>query len=185
MRRILIIIGGGLSIVVIGIAIIFAVLNNPGLQRTILRVSNINASLANGANTGVKAAAPAVSPDRVEVQYVSRNFAEVFGSTSTQNHYGNLVESEQWCSKAFSSFLDRQVAQLRQSGTAPSSQTTVTKALVMKITLLKGTNAGVTVSTSRQETTASGTKSFTQDLLLELVKENGHWRINAAAWKPI
>ncbi len=183
-RRIIIIVASLVVLVVPAVLIILAVHRNPQLQNTVLKAANVNQTVAN-ANT-VTNTTPHVDPrasDRAAIIFVSRNFAERFGSTSNQNNFANFTQAETYGTVSFNQALDRGLAQQRLTLSTTPYTATVTKALSMSINTLSATTANVTVSAQRHETIDRTERTYYQDLILEMVKVGSDWKVNAASWK--
>lgn len=186
MRKRLLIILIAVAVLVVPIVIaVFVINRSPGLQNTVLKLANITtndninapANTNNGLNVNAAAAA-----DLTAITFVSRNFAETYGSGSNQNGGSNIVAAEQWASRSYVDVLKREISRLTNSPTAKYTATT-TRALVVNVTKQTASTAAVTVGTQRQETVDKQVTDFYQDIFIDLVKDNSGWKVNAAKWK--
>lgn len=169
-------------IIGVSLTVIFLVNRSPSLQNVVNRLANTGSG---NTNTGAPVAPTntvIVSPDRQTITYVARNFAERFGSGSSENGGSNLLEAKAYATNSYQEYLDDQVAAIRAR--PPVAYTgTVTRALAFDFLQLNTLNASVVVSTQQTTTTDAGAKTSTRDLLVDLVKVDGEWKVNAAAWK--
>lgn len=190
MNRRLLFILIGLAVLVVPTVIAAVIINrSPKLQNTVLKLGNINtAKNTNGAlasNTNTTNTNNSVAVEQAQILFVSRNFAETYGSGSNQNNFSNITESEKWATKSYADFLERGIVQQRAGQKTSPYHEILTKVLVMNITKQSTATAAVTVSTQRQETTDRTPKVYYQDLLLDLIKVGAAWQVNAATWKAI
>lgn len=185
-RRLLIIILGALVLIGIAVAIIFVVNGNPDLQNQVLKIANVNTSNTNttNVNTALANTNASVSADVVAREFVGRNFAEAFGSGSSEDNFSNWQKTKPYTTDSFGAFLDRTQAQQRQINLTGPYHSYLTKSLVVTTTKLTTTTAAMTIGTQRQETIVSDTQVYYQDLLLDLIKVGSDWKVNAASWKP-
>jgi hypothetical protein len=172
---------GLIALVGLGTGIILLVNKSPSLQNVVLKLSNTadetNANQLANQNTNP---APTETPEQQRLIYVARNFAEQFGSGTNQNNSANLREAQQWGTKNFNDYLNRQIA----LGSCPSTpyRATVTKVLVVNITKQATTTAAVTIGAQREETIDQAVTTYTQNLLIDLLKQGDDWKVNAATW---
>jgi hypothetical protein len=184
MRRRLIIIA--IAVLVISVPALIAVIvvdRSPALQNTVLRLSNQSVANENVAVTNI-ATNVATNPDHASITYAARNFAEVYGSGTNQNNVAHYQQAKQWATADFSRFLDRLIAQERNTPTTPFHRV-ISSALVVSITRQTPTIASVTIGLQRQETIDTTTKTYNQELHLDLIKVQTDWKVNAASWQPI
>lgn len=183
MRRRLIIIAAALVLIVgVSLTIIILVNRSPRLQNVVNSLANQSANtntFIKNTNTGPVVT---VTPDRTAITFVVRNFTEVFGSGSTENGGSNLVVAQQYGTPSYNTYLNGEVAKQR-AAPATVYRGTVTRALAFDFLKLNETSATVLVSTQYSVTTNTTTDEQTRDLLVDLVKVNGDWKVNAAAWK--
>lgn len=186
-RRLLFLIGAAVVLTGGAIALFIFVNRSPALQNTVLKLGNVNTANTNAStNTNIPAANTntVVNSDQVARDYAARNFAEAFGSGSSEDNFSNQLKAKPFATDSFNAFLERSLAQQRQINLAGPFHSFLTKSLVATTTRVATTTASMTIGTQRQETIADETKTFYQDLLVDLVKISGNWKINAASWKP-
>ncbi len=147
---------------------------------------NANTVLPLGDKTAAPAA-PAVKLSSAEqsINNLARNFAERFGSFSTDNAGVNLEEVKSLATEQFKKFLDQEIAKIKsQSGL--SFYGVSSRALKVKIDNLDeaATQAEVLVSLQREESkTGQNNFVFNQDLKLTLIKAGEVWLIDQAQWR--
>ncbi len=184
MKRRLIIISIAFVILVgASIIVIFAVNRSPRLQNAVYRVTNTTAPSNQAVNATTNTNQPTGTPDRQTIVFVSRNFSERYGSGSNQNGGSNLTEAQAYGTANYNVYLASQVAKAKTAPPASEYHGTVTRALVFNI--IKQTPTVATVLVSTQQTIISGASSIFKpaDLLVDLVKIVGSWKVNAAVWK--
>src|SRR5437899_1530643 len=154
-RRLLFILIGVAALVIPVVIAAFVINRTPRLRNAVLKLGNVNVSSnvnAIAANTNVSGTVNSPSADRTQIKFVSRNFAETYGSGSNQNNAGNIVDAEKWATASLTTTLNSQIAQQRATQTVTPYHGILTTALVMNITKQTTTTAVVAVSTQRQET---------------------------------
>ncbi|GEM_PF-2485926 len=186
-RRLLFIIGAAVLLIGAAIAVILLVNRSPALQNKVLQLANVNSSNANvqNSNTQPVNTNTAVDNDQVVREYAARNFAEAFGSGSSEDNFSNWEKTKPYVTDSFGAFLDRTLAQQRQINLTGPYHSYLTQSLVVTTTKVAPTTAAMTIGTQRQETIDQDTKVYYQDLLLDLVKVGSDWKVNAASWRPL
>ncbi|MCX6786028.1 MAG: hypothetical protein NTZ18_04225 [Candidatus Komeilibacteria bacterium] len=134
---------------------------------------------------GAAAETPTVklSPTEQLIYATARNFAERYGSFSTDSRFTNLTEVQLLATPAFKKVLAGQIG-----SSAPSKEFygVSSRALKVNITNLdeSGGKAEVTVSLQREESkTGQNNFVFNQDLKLTLTKVGEAWLVNSAVWQ--
>lgn len=128
---------------------------------------------------------PLTSEARVEasVKQLALTFAERYGSYSNQSRFANLRDLYPLATDRFRAELEAQA----QAGSDDSADYygVTTRALRSTVTLLDedaGT-ARVQIATQRETTSGSNFPTITYETLtLTFIKENGSWKVDAAAW---
>lgn len=174
-----ILIGGSLFL-------ILSVNRNPKLQNTVLKLAN-----QSNTNTIVPLTSPtintntsaATNPEEEAIRFVVKNFTEKYGSGSSSNNSQNLAEAKTWGTASLVTAMNRQIESDRKRNLDGVYRRQVTRALVVDILSRQASRAVVTVGTQREETIDEKTETYYQDLVLNLTKETGGWKIDAAAWK--
>lgn len=181
MRRILVIIAAVL--LVGGIAVI--VLNRQNLPNANISNSNVSAtnSLTNtAAETNVNSDQPTPA-SRTAVLTVSRQFSERFGSTSTDNPVGHLTATESFATAALKQAFKR----LAASTPAPTGSSSITsRAYAFSVTSFDERLGQAEVLVTLQRTERQGNDkpvTYQQNLTLQLLREDGAWKVNAAQWQ--
>lgn len=184
-RRLIIIIISFIVILGVSIGGFSLVQRSPKLQNSVAKLANVK--ITNVTNAPKNTNKPIVTNTKElnEVKSVSRIFAERYGSTSNQDPLA-LKSVLPYSSTRLVGILQANLNEIA-SKTPPSIPVTVeTKAYVVTVTDLKSTSANATISTIRQETVGtSAPKATQQELLLDLVRENGAWRVDQVRWGDI
>jgi len=112
---------------------------------------------------------------------VARNFAERFGSFSTDSNYANLEEVKLFATEKMIAELDRIIADSQRAG---SFYGVTSKVLKVDIKEMDESQGLAVVSLQRQETKAGRPDLvYYQDLNLDLVKQGDDWKVDAAIWQ--
>lgn len=186
-RRYLIMVIGAAALILATIILVLIINRDPELQNRVLNLANIPTNTSGGTNTNaavVNTNAP-VDPDQAARDYTARNFAESYGSGSSEDNFSNWEKAKPFATASFNGFLERTRNQQRQETLSGPYHAYLTKTLVVTTNAASATTANMTVGTQRQETIESETTTYYQDLVLDLIKVGDDWRVNAAAWKPI
>lgn len=146
-------------------------------------VANVNV----GGN--VNAAAAAQVDDRTSLKNTARSFAELFGSSSTEGNYQNIVDAEYYMTASVKAWAEKYVADQRALPKTGEFSGTTTRAIFDPDVTAYDKDAGtatVTVKTRRIETgsTIGSQNVYYQDLTLEFVKEGTAWKVNRFTWEP-
>lgn len=186
-RRLILILSIAAVLVFVAIVIIFFVDRSPALQNTVLQIANVNTNTAPPSNTNgdLPNTNATVDTELIKREYVARNFAESYGSGSSQDNFANWEKTKPFVTTSFSAFLDRTLNQQRQQNLSGPYHAYLTKALVVTTNSTTATTASMTIGTQRQETLDTTVTTYYQDLLLDLIKVGDDWKVNAASWKPL
>ncbi len=182
-RRIIIVLAALLIVVGGSLAVVLAVHRSPKLQNAVYKVTNSTPPTNTNATTNTKTAAPTASADSQAIVFTARNFTETYGSFSNQNSGSNLIEAEANATDSYRTDLQTQATIAQTAPPAKEYLGTVTKALVFTVIKQTATVAQLVVTTQQAVTKGASAKSQTKDLLVDLVKVNGAWKVNAAVWK--
>ncbi len=121
------------------------------------------------------------------LKFVAISFAERFGSYSNQSNFQNIIDLKPFMSEKMKKWADSYVTQLRQKQKDVSSYySIITKAITAKVENFspKSNSAVVTVSVIRNENKTDGSKSrFSQDIILNFIKEGSAWRVDKVKWQ--
>lgn len=180
-RRIIIAIVAFLVLVGGGSLSLWLVNRSPALQNAIYKVTNTNPTTTTADNTNI--ARPATTPDREATVFVARNFSETYGSFSNQNGGSNLVDAKAYATDKYAAVLQTQANAAQAAPRAGVYSGTITQALVFTNITLGPSTAQIVVTTQQAVTTGNDTKNQTRDLLVDLLKVDGEWKVNAAVWK--
>lgn len=115
-------------------------------------------------------------------------FVERFGSFSNESDYENLRDLEVFMTVAMQNWTEGYIKDKLKENELVSSDYygITTKALATKIIdFIADKEANISVSTQRQESTGStkNSKVYYQDILLNLVKVENEWKIDAVYWQ--
>ncbi len=120
---------------------------------------------------------------RLELKELASFFAERFGSFSNQAPLENLIELKPFMSKKMQLWTEELLKKSPKEEDVYHGFTT--KALSSEILDLQEEKAKALVQTQRQEATKTtdNIRVFYQEVEIELIKENGEWKINEARWR--
>ncbi len=181
-RKLIILVGSLVGIIVVTTGVIVTVNRTPKLQNTIDRLANINHSATIAVVN--RTAPPAPNADRTAATVAGRAFAERFGSGSNQNPEA-ILSAAIFSTPRLGDTISSNVATEKKQPLPVTEVATVTQALVVLVVRLDTTSAALTVTTQRQQTTGAQVKTQNQDLQLTMLKQNGKWLVDIAVWKPI
>lgn len=148
----------------------------------------INTSV-NVSTEPVKPAAPAPKADPgTGPRQLAKSFTERYGSFSNQADYENIIDLYAFMSSAMRA---RSEAYVASESLKPPAQTyfgMTTRSINVELVALdeSGGKATATVKTQRQEFTSATGKPdvYYQDASVELVKEEGVWKVDSLTWQP-
>jgi hypothetical protein len=165
-------------------------------------IYDFNKAETPGGNNQTNQEAPAVVKDVTPITIPARdesaqlrdqaaqlavNFAERYGSSSSQSDFSNLSDLELFMTPELQvSTKQFVVAEQQKPVTSSDYAGVTTKAIVPTFTAFDATagTATVTVSTKRQEENASGEiKTYNQNLKLTMKKIDNQWKVHTAAWE--
>jgi hypothetical protein len=114
-------------------------------------------------------------------------FTERFGSFSNQTDFVNITDLKSAMTSSMAAWADKFIADAREQGTSTVYSGTTTRALTPTVEAFdeKAGTATVRVGTQRRQD-ASGTVAgevYYQDIVLELIKVNGEWKVDSAEWQ--
>lgn len=181
-RHILILALAVLAVVGIAVGIVLVVNASPKLQNTVTKLANIKpvnstpVPLTTNGNTNSGTAT-------AEITYVARAFTERFGTTNNQQPDVILLALP-FATTKLQGILQTNVASLKQQPLPKSVMTISTTARVFQVTSITATAAHLVVSTTREQTVDSTSTSYHQDLNVDLLREQGSWKVSAATWQP-
>lgn len=147
----------------------------------------VNSTLTNisglGGAVGDQAQSLPQTSARDDVLAVSRIFSERYGSSSSDAPTGNLAAALPFASSALQASFKRVLSLPTQPSEEPTLITSRALAFAIRNIDEKAGTADVVVSLQRQELV--GTKNpviYSQDLFLNLIKEQGSWKVNLGVW---
>ncbi|MFH1744884.1 MAG: hypothetical protein ABH881_01805 [bacterium] len=127
--------------------------------------------------------------DKEDLMRMSASFAERFGSYSNQSDFQNIEDLKIFMSEEMGVWADGYIATERiKMGDSSIYYGIVTKAVAEEVRSYDESVMSVLVNTRRREMAASTDNSsdtFSQDILIGLVKENGIWKIDSAFWQQL
>ena len=115
-------------------------------------------------------------------------FAERFGSYSNQSNYENFSDLELFVTDSFNEWMSSYASKLRDNSPASSAYYGIsTRALTVEVKSFdeEAGQATVNVITKRTESSAANgaLDPYNQALLLEFIRDNGEWLVDAAYWE--
>lgn len=115
---------------------------------------------------------------------LSSSFAERFGSFSNQSNYDNFADVRLFMTTKMQTWLDNYLTGLRTQNYNGIFYSITTKALTTAVQKYdnKAGTATVLVRTQRQETKATTTKVFLQNINLSLIRVDKEWKVDGAFW---
>lgn len=182
MRRALIIIAavllvGGIAVIVLNRQ------NRPNANISNSNVSTTNSLTNTAAETNVDNNQPTPS-SRTAVLTVSRHFSERFGSTSTDAPTGHLTAAEPFASAALKQTFKRLAASPPSSAISASI---ASRAYAFSISSFDERSGRAEVLVTLQRTERQGNDkpvTYQQNLILQLLRQDGTWKVNAATFVP-
>lgn len=122
-----------------------------------------------------------------DVEKMAASFAERFGTYSNQAGFSNMVDLKIFMSRSMQVWADDYVVKQTKANNDIYYGIT-TKAVVVETKNFNDESgqATVLVKTRRREatmTTGNVSKVFNQDITVNVVKEDGAWKINSAYWE--
>jgi len=177
MRRILM-----LAIPVFVVAVIaFIVVTRPTESPT---GNSTNTPGSSSTNTITNVGLPVGQPAQVKISAVARNFSERYATTSTLAPVANLEAALPYASTGLQTAFRRTIA----SPPAPSSEAVMTTSRAMALSLVsldeRGGRATMNVTLQRTEVKGDQTRTYGQDINLQLVREGDEWKVNVAVLIP-
>lgn len=130
-----------------------------------------------------------ISSQKDTLLRMSRSFAERFGSYSNHSNFSNIETLKVFMTKSMQAWADNYVAQAKKMPRDDENYYGITTKAVSEEFLSYDEDLGqsrVLVITRRKEalgSTANQGDSITQEIEIELKKENGLWKVNGAYWK--
>lgn len=120
------------------------------------------------------------------LQSRARLFVERYGSFSSEANFANLRDVMPLMTAAFASRTQQQIDRGSSFGEFYAITTNVVSTAIDGLDEQGGT-ATVVVSTQREESTGSpqNTQVKYQDIVLEMVNEQGVWKVDSAEWVDI
>lgn len=180
-RRLLIIIGLALLIIIGAVAVVLFVDRNPSAQNAIYSLTNRTTNTAN-TNTAANTNRQTISPDTESIRFTARTFVERYGSFSNQSDGNNLRAAADYATATYAAAL-RSQADSTTPDTASAYHGVTSR--VVTFTTVSQTSTAATLTVGVQQTVIDGatTSTITKDILIDEVKTNDGWRVNAAVWK--
>ncbi len=126
---------------------------------------------------------PTVSDSELAATQVAMNFAERFGTYSSDLPGENINQLMSLCTKKMSNYLQ----QIEIDYQSPDFKGVTTKSVSSKVSDISDSQAEVIVSTQRQESSTIGGKLVSnltyQDIKINLLKSDKQWLVDAAYWQ--
>ncbi len=126
------------------------------------------------------------NPTEASISAFVRPFAERFGTYSNQSNFKNLKDLMPSMTERMRAWAQERVTVEEKAPFQSVYKGTTTRALAVKIESLDeaGGLATVRVSTQRKESgEGDDPRTYIQDVVLRLVKQNGEWLVDSAEWQ--
>ncbi|MFH1187809.1 MAG: hypothetical protein V1688_03010 [bacterium] len=137
--------------------------------------------------------APKIEPPKsnaeVTVRSLASAFAERYGSFSNQTDFKNLKDLSPLMTEKFSAQNDEYIAQQKKkTGDTAVYYGVTSKTIKNKLVSLNEEETSAVAQLTMQRSEAkesmnSNVKVFYQDIIVELEKERGEWRVDSAQWQ--
>jgi hypothetical protein len=124
-----------------------------------------------------------------DLMRLAASFAERFGSYSNQSNHRNIYDSEIYMSERMLAWASSYLAQPTATSSISDAYYGITTKAVTKEVKDFDDSAGlasILVRTRRQEasgTTGNVSRTFSQSIVIKLVKENNSWKVDSATWQ--
>lgn len=123
-----------------------------------------------------------------DLKRLAASFTERFGSFSNQAGYQNIKDLKIFMSSSMADWADRYITDEIAKNTSKTIYYGIsTKAVATKMEDLDLENGTAKISVSTQRTEATGSTSnttrFAQNIMINLVKEKGAWKVDSANWQ--
>ncbi len=199
---ILSIVGGVLAVTVIGGLVWYFFFRNTAPAPTV--TTNTNTAIVVNQGVPVTTAAPTTNTntaapvantnttklstnDAAAALRVARVFIERYGTYSNRNNFENITNVQPFMTSGFQRESDAYIA---KNATANKKETDPFYGITTTVLSLKADKyteqkaAQVRVSTQRSETKGdTEQKTFTQDVLVNMVYSDGSWKVDQIAWQ--
>lgn len=119
---------------------------------------------------------------RAQVKATAMQFAERYGSYSTEGHYQNLRDLFPLMTAALKQSTQAMITTGENGAPTTTFVGVMTKAVSSKITAFTMTAATVEVACQRVTTTGSDSRTSYETLILEFRKEGSVWKADSARW---
>jgi hypothetical protein len=157
-------------------------------------ISNTNTTPVNNAqtvviNTNTAAAnqnTNAQADDQVAMVRLANLFTERFGSYSSEAEFQNIIDLKKFMTAKMQSWADTYVAAQKETLDSQSTFISITaKVLSTTVNSFSETKSEVRSTTSRTEEGANinGTRTYNQDIVLQLLKQDNDWKVDSAFWQ--
>ena len=173
-----------LLVVIVGVALLIAFkLTDYGQKPDDQSGGQLPEFKAPSANLEYKELAPSVSDDELQAIQRAKNFAERFGTYSSDLPGENINQLLGQCTDKMVSYLKKM--ELDYQASAFTGVTT--KSISQKINNISDTQAEIVVQTQRSESkTVDGkllSETLYKDIVINLIKSDQQWLVDAAYWQ--
>ena len=124
-----------------------------------------------------------------DLMRLASSFSERFGSFSNQSNFGNITDLKMFMSLRMQKWSDDFIEKQRKNSSSRDIYYSIMTKVVSKelIEMNDDTKkASVLIKTRRIESIGSDSNSsdtFSQDMVINFVKEKGVWKVDSATWK--
>ena len=172
-----------LVIIIIAVALFFAFKLTDFGQKPDTKGGQLPEFKPASANLQYKEVPPIVSNDELLAIQTALNFAERYGTYSSDLPGENIKQVLGQCSDNISDYLKK----LERDYKATSYMGITTKSISHKVNRISASQADITVQTQRQETKSVDGKlvsnTLYQDIKINLVKSDKQWLVDAVYWQ--
>ncbi len=117
-----------------------------------------------------------------ELKLKARNFAERYGSFSTDARFANLYELKNEMTNRFWRETENYISE-KEKEEIKEFYGITTKVLNVEEIIFSEEEVNYLISCQRIETKGTAEKVFYQNLELKMIKENGEWKVDSVKWQ--
>jgi len=179
-----------LVIVFAGFALILRIKGRPFLSPNVIAEPEFNGEIEKEKENLFVERTFVNEDEKLEINLSQKasDFAERFGTYSFRSNFENIVDLKPFMTKKMRLWADEYIKTEKIADGFGITSRAVKTVLINSVPekeqdLLKKTEVRFLVSLQRQETTSDKEKIYYQNIEIELVKEDGEWKINEAEWK--
>jgi hypothetical protein len=163
--------------------------NRPSSVRTIVVNDELLNNNALNVNIEPVFRRPAIDVKENDLLKMAAAFVERFGTYSNQSNFSNIADLKMFMSEKMKKWADDYIVDMRAGASGNNLYYGVTtRAVNQEMSLLDEDSgeARAIVHTRRQEAagfTSNTSESFSQDIIVNMIKEGQSWKIDSAYWQ--